>query len=117
MCIYPFKKKKKVSVLQINMTCERCNCDPGTGALLVTQRSDVGGSAVQLVPGRGRAVSGSALYSEALLYSLLGLCITALVFTLTAAFLLLLKRTKQQQQQLDTKKQQPNKHGQSSKGQ
>ncbi|KTF79796.1 hypothetical protein cypCar_00048032 [Cyprinus carpio] len=80
----------------------------------VTQRP-VGGSAVQLVTDRGRSASGSALYSEALLYSLLGLCITALVFTLTAAFLLLLKRTKQQQQQLDTKKQQPNKHGQSSK--
>uniref|UniRef100_A0A8C1IRH4 TACI cysteine-rich domain-containing protein n=2 Tax=Cyprinus carpio TaxID=7962 RepID=A0A8C1IRH4_CYPCA len=85
-----------------------------TGALLVTQRSDVGGSAVQLVPGRGRAVSGSALYSEALLYSLLGLCIIVLMFTLTAAFLLLLKRAKHRPQQLDTKKQQPNKHGQSS---
>ncbi|XP_052468235.1 tumor necrosis factor receptor superfamily member 13B-like [Carassius gibelio] len=80
----------------------------------VTQRPDVGGSALQLVTGRGRSVSGSALYSEALLYSLIGLCITALMFTLTAAFLLLLKRAKHQQQ-LDTKKQQPNKHGQSSK--
>uniref|UniRef100_A0A671Q1W9 TACI cysteine-rich domain-containing protein n=1 Tax=Sinocyclocheilus anshuiensis TaxID=1608454 RepID=A0A671Q1W9_9TELE len=80
--------------------CERCNCDPGTGAVFVTQRPDV--------PGRG-------LYSEALLYSLLGLCIIVLVFTLTAAFLLLLKRAKHQRP-LDTKKQQPNKHGQSSEG-
>ncbi|KAF4106970.1 tumor necrosis factor receptor superfamily member 13B [Onychostoma macrolepis] len=85
-----------------------------TGAVFVTQRPDVGGSAVQLVPGRGRSVSGSALYSEALLYSLLGLCIIVLMFTLTAAVLLLLKRAKHQQQ-LDTKKQQPSKHGQSSK--
>ncbi|XP_059387634.1 tumor necrosis factor receptor superfamily member 13B-like isoform X1 [Carassius carassius] len=83
-----------------------------TGTVFVTQRPDVGGSAVQLVPGRGRSVPGSALYSEALLYSLLGLCIIVLMFTLTAAFLLLLKRAKHQQ--LDTKKQQPNKHGQSS---
>ncbi|XP_016141607.1 tumor necrosis factor receptor superfamily member 13B [Sinocyclocheilus grahami] len=82
-------------------------------AVFVTQRPDVGGSAVQLVPGRGRSVSGSALYSEALLYSLLGLCIIVLLFSLTAAFLLLLKRAKHQPP-LDTKKQQPNKHGQSS---
>ncbi|XP_016348560.1 tumor necrosis factor receptor superfamily member 13B [Sinocyclocheilus anshuiensis] len=87
--------------------------DACRSAVSVTQRP-VGGSTVQLVTDRGRSVPGSALYSEALLYSLLGLCITALVFTLTAAFLLLLKRAKQQPQ-LDTKKQQPNKHGQSSK--
>ncbi len=100
---------KKRSVLQIKILvciylsvgCERCNCDPG--------------SAVQLVPGRGRALSGSALYSEALLYSLLGLCIIVLMFTLTAAVLLLLQRAKQQQH-LDTTKQQLNKDGQSSKG-
>ncbi|KAL1263853.1 hypothetical protein QQF64_004208 [Cirrhinus molitorella] len=84
-----------------------------TGALSVTQRP-FGGSAVQLVTGRGRSVPGSALYSEALLYSLLGLCITVLMFTLTAAVLLLLKKAKHQQQ-LDTKKQLPNKQGQSSK--
>lgn len=71
-------------------------------------------SGVQLVPGRGRALSGSALYSEALLYSLLGLCIIVLMFTLTAAVLLLLQRAKQQQH-LDTTKQQLNKDGQSSK--
>lgn len=85
-----------------------------SGAVFLTQRPDVGGSAVQLVPGRGRALSGSALYSEALLYSLLGLCIIVLMFTLTAAVLLLLQRAKQQQH-LDTTKQQLNKDGQSSK--
>ncbi|XP_073684915.1 tumor necrosis factor receptor superfamily member 13B [Garra rufa] len=84
-----------------------------SGAVSVTQRP-FGGSAVQRETGRGRSVPGSALYSEALLYSLLGLCITVLMFTLTAAVLLLLKRAKHQQQ-LDTKKQ-PNKQGQSSKG-
>lgn len=88
--------------------CERCNCDPGTGAVFETQRPDVGGSAVQLIPGRGRSLPGSALYSEALLYSLLGLCIIVLMFTLTVAVLLLLQRARQQQQL--------NKHGQSSEG-
>ncbi|KAI2658845.1 Tumor necrosis factor receptor superfamily member 13B [Labeo rohita] len=87
--------------------------DACRSAVSVTQRP-VGGSAVQLVTGRGRSVAGSALYSEALLYGLLGLCITVLMFTLTAAIMLLLKRAKHQQQ-LDTKKQQPNKQGQSSK--
>ncbi|KAL0180238.1 hypothetical protein M9458_025680, partial [Cirrhinus mrigala] len=62
----------------------------------------------------GRSVAGSALYSEVLLYSLLGLSITVLMFTLTVGVMLLLKRAKHQQQ-LDTKKQQPNKQGQSSK--
>uniref|UniRef100_A0A672MC12 TACI cysteine-rich domain-containing protein n=1 Tax=Sinocyclocheilus grahami TaxID=75366 RepID=A0A672MC12_SINGR len=93
---------------------ELCGSHP-EASVFVTQRPDVGGSAVQLVPGRGRSVSGSALYSEALLYSLLGLCIIVLLFSLTAAFLLLLKRAKHQPP-LDTKKQQPNKHGQSSEG-
>ncbi|XP_051770223.1 tumor necrosis factor receptor superfamily member 13B isoform X2 [Ctenopharyngodon idella] len=80
----------------------------------VTQRP-LGVSAVPLITSRGRAVPRSSLYSEALLYSLLGLCIIVLMFTLTAAILLLLKRAKHQQQQLDTKKQQPKRQGQSSK--
>lgn len=92
-------------------------CHTGSDAVAVTQRP-LGVSAVPLITSRGRAVPRSTLYSEALLYSLLGLCIIVLMFTLTAAILLLLRRAKhqQQQQQLDTKKQQPKRQGQSSKG-
>lgn len=92
-------------------------CHTGGDAVpvAVTQRP-LGVSAVPLITSRGRAVPRSSLYSEALLYSLLGLCIIVLMFTLTAAILLLLKRAKHQQQQLDTMKQQPKRQGQSSKG-
>ncbi|XP_051523269.1 tumor necrosis factor receptor superfamily member 13B [Myxocyprinus asiaticus] len=83
-------------------------------AAAVTQRP-IGVSAVQLFTTRGRSVSRAELYSEALLYSLLGMCIVVLMCTLTAAIMVLLKRAKGHQQQEDTKNQQPNKHGQSSK--
>ncbi|XP_043086884.1 tumor necrosis factor receptor superfamily member 13B [Puntigrus tetrazona] len=94
---------------------ELCGTHPEACADACRSRGAEIGTQRPLLPGRGRPVSGSALYSEALLYSLLGLCIIVLMFTLTAAVLLLLKRAAQEsQQQLDTKKQQPNKLGQSS---
>ncbi|XP_051969213.1 tumor necrosis factor receptor superfamily member 13B-like [Xyrauchen texanus] len=65
-----------------------------------------GMSAVQLFNTKGHSVPRAELYSEALLYSLLGLCIAVLMCTFTAAILVLLKRAKGHQQ--------PNKHGQSS---
>ncbi|XP_051958104.1 tumor necrosis factor receptor superfamily member 13B [Xyrauchen texanus] len=82
-----------------------------TDAAAVTQRP-IG---VSLFTTRGRSVSRAELYSEALLYSMLGMCIVVLMCTLTAAILVLLKRAKGHQQLEDTKNQQPNKHGQSSK--
>ncbi|CAM4706128.1 unnamed protein product [Leuciscus chuanchicus] len=85
----------------------------------VTQ-GPVGVSAVPLVTDRGRAVIHThtpALFSEALLFSLLGVCVIVLLFTLTTAILLLIRRAKQQQLQQDTGKQQHNQHAQSSKGQ
>ncbi|XP_067285824.1 tumor necrosis factor receptor superfamily member 13B [Pseudorasbora parva] len=102
---------------------ELCGSHPSTcsdackNAVSVTQRP-VSVSAVPLVTSRGRAVGRSALYSQALLYSLLGVCVAVLMFTLTAAVLLLLQRAKHQpkpQQQPDNRRPQNNKHGQSSK--
>ncbi|KAK9965036.1 hypothetical protein ABG768_004150 [Culter alburnus] len=108
------KKCLKCSVLCGSHPSACSDACKSADAVAVTQRP-LGVSAVPLITSRGRAVPRSTLYSEALLYSLLGLCIIVLMFTLTAAILLLLKRAKHQQQQLDTKKQQPKRQGQSSK--
>ncbi|XP_056092084.1 tumor necrosis factor receptor superfamily member 13B [Rhinichthys klamathensis goyatoka] len=72
----------------------------------------VGVSAVPPVTGRGRSgvhTHTPALFSEALLFSLLGVCVTVLLFTLTTAILMLIRRAKHQQ---DTSKQQHNQHNQ-----
>lgn len=80
-----------------------------TNAVTVSQRPN-GVSAVQSISTRGHPTARAELYSELLLYSLLGLCIVVLTCTLTAAILVLLKRAKGHQQE----HQKPNKHGQSS---
>ncbi|KAK7134193.1 hypothetical protein R3I93_017562 [Phoxinus phoxinus] len=75
-------------------------------------------SAVPLVTSRGGAVIRThtpALFSEALLFSLLGVCVTVLLFTLTTAILMLVRRAKHQQHQQDTGKQPRSQRAPSSK--
>lgn len=86
--------------------------DACTNAVSVT-RGPVRVSAVPLVTSRGRAgIHTPALFSEVLLFSLLCVCVTVLLFTLTTAILMLIRRAKHQQHQQDTSKQQHNQHNQ-----
>jgi len=86
----------------------------------VVTQGPAGVSAVPLVTGRGRAgihTHTPALFSEALLFSLLGVCVTVLLFTLTTAILMLIRRAKYQQDTSKPQHDQHNQHDQSSKGQ
>ncbi|XP_077089848.1 uncharacterized protein tnfrsf13b [Siphateles boraxobius] len=91
--------------------CLKCSeiCGSHTSACADACKNAV---SVPLVTGRGRTHT-PALFSEALLFSLLGVCVTVLLFTLTTAILMLIRRAKQQQQ--NSSKQQHNPHAQSSK--